>query len=138
MRMLRASMLALVLAACGGGGGTTTEAPATDPSPAAESIVSRVYVVACLSDSGLEPEDSGLRIIGSAGTDVEAIGVHLDEGGRALLFVFDDDASGQVDYVADNFATGYGDVSATGNVVVAYESSPSDAERAQIDPCLTA
>jgi hypothetical protein len=100
--------------------------------------VTRQAVESCLTDAGLKPEDTGLRIIGSAGTNVEAIGVKLPEAGRTLLFVFDKDAASQVDYVRDTSAQGYSDVAAKGNVVVAYESAPSSQERGQIESCLTA
>lgn len=130
--------LVLLGAACDVGGGDAPRAspsvtPTTAPPVAA---VEREDLKACLADQGLAPEDAGLFIISSGGLDVEAIGLELAGAGRVLLFVFPDDASGQVDYVSDTSAQGYADVGAVANVVVSYESAPDDAERSQVEGCI--
>jgi len=132
--------LVLLGAACDGGDG---DAPSASPSVTPTTIASPIAAVerqdlkACLADEGLAPEDAGLFIISSGGLDVEAMGLQLEGAGRVLLFVFPDDASGQVDYVSDTSAEGYADVGAVANVVVAFESAPGDAERSQVEGCIT-
>jgi hypothetical protein len=138
-RIRVAIVVAVLLVACGGAEpDTSTRRQAGGSSPTAEANVSRQAVEACLADAGLKPEDTGLFVIGSAGTNVEAMGVKLAQAGRTLLFVFDKDAATYVDFVQSNSAEGYADVSANGNVVVAFESAPSSQEREQIASCLTA
>lgn len=114
--------------------GTTATEETTAPEL---EVVTREEVVACLDEAGLDPQDSGVFIIGSESTNVEAIGLtDLGEAGQVLVYVFDEDAAGEVDYVADTAAAGYGEVANTGNVVVAYQFSPADEDRALIDACL--
>ena len=134
-----ALVVAVLLVACGGAQPERSpQRQPGSPSPTEGANVTRQAVESCLDDAGLKPEDTGVFIIGSGGTDVEALGVKLGEAGRTLLFVFDKDAASYVDYIRDNSAQGYSDVAAKGNVVVAYESTPSSQERGQIDSCLTA
>jgi hypothetical protein len=127
---------ALLLAACGGSQPTSQAKESSSPTAAAAAAVSRQEVNSCLDRAGLAPEDTGVFIVGSAGTDVEAIGVKLDKAGRTLIFVFNKDAASYVDYVRDNSAKGYADISARGNVIVAFESTPPSSERGKIDSCV--
>jgi hypothetical protein len=128
-------------------GGTATTADAAPEETADETtapegeVVSREEVVTCLDEAGLSPTDSGLFIIGSAGTDVEAIAVSGVAQG-VLLFVFDHDAADEVEYIDEVLLTGvnypiHDEVTSSGNVVVAYRAAPADDERTQIEACLT-
>ena len=127
---------------CGGGDGgerLSGQEPqgAQQATPETGPQVSRADLKACLADAGLGPEDSGVFIIGSAGTNVEAIGVVLDQAGRTLLYVFDDaeSASSQAQFAEDQ--GGYQEGTATGNVAIAFEFGPSPSERGQINACIT-
>lgn len=126
---------------CGGGdsGPSGPEAPGEqETAPEATAQVSRADLKACLADAGLGPEDSGVFIIGSAGTNVEAIGVRLEQAGRTLLYVFDDaeSASSQAEFAEDQ--GGYQEGTATANVAIAFEFAPSQSERDQIFACIPA
>lgn len=135
--------------ACGGGdeGGESggSGSPGTDGTEATTevaTVVSREDVFACLEDAGLAPENSGAFIVGSEGTEVEAIGVRLDAG-IVQVWVFDDADSASAQVEAWAAATGPGAVTpaastALGNVALAYESEPTPAERAPIEACLPA
>lgn len=131
--------LIFLLVGCGGGDGgpSGAETPgAEQTAPEATAQVSRADPKTCLADAGLGPEDSGIFIIGSAGTNVEALGVRL-EAGRTLLYVFDDveSASSQAEFAVDQ--GGYQEGTATGNVAIAFEFAPSQSERDQLDACIT-
>ncbi|HMQ25059.1 MAG TPA: hypothetical protein PKA98_03660 [Acidimicrobiales bacterium] len=116
-----------------GQAGPTTTAPAE--------VVAREDVVACLDDAGLDPEDTGLFVIGSEGTDVEAVGVRLDSG-IVQVWVFDDAASAEGQVRAWEDAVGVPgaqspEVAHTrGNVAVAYEAEPSPEGQASVESCL--
>ncbi len=135
-------LLALPLAGCGdadegGDGDGQTSATTTVPAE----IVSREDVVACLDDAGLSPEDTGLYVIGSEGTNVEAVGVRLDTG-IVQVWVFDDAASAEGQLDAWEGAVGVPGAQspevahALGNVAVAYEAEPSPEGQASVESCL--
>jgi hypothetical protein len=138
-RALPVLWLALVLAAACGGSETpedrSPQAPATEP-PA--EVVSRAEVNSCLGDAGFAPEDTGSRIISSGGKNVEAIGVHLEDGSRVLVWVDAtiDDAEGTKEYEEDILEeSAYTEIKLVGNVTLVYESEPSATERDQIEGC---
>lgn len=138
----------VLLGACGSGGdgdesgdgGGTGGSVATSEVAA---IVTREEVFACLDDASLQPEDAGLFMTGSEGTEVEAIGVRLDAG-LVQIWVFDDAETAE-EQVAAWERTEPGpnivppaETTAAGNVAVAYESSPTDADLDAIEACLPA
>jgi len=86
--LLLACLLGLSLAACGGGGDGTNAA------------VNRSELKNCLSDAGLAPADTGRFIfsVGSSGgsVEIEAIGIRLSNGDKALVWPAPDDSLADV------------------------------------------
>ncbi len=144
--MLLGAFLLGAMGACGDGGGDEAAdgTGGTTAATAVTAVVTREDVFACLDDAGLAPEDTGLFIIGSESTNVEAIGVRLDAAGIVQFWVFDDveAADAQIDAWTGSVgvpgAQSPAASEAHGNVAVGYESEPTAADRNAVAACLPA
>jgi hypothetical protein len=149
LTLLLACSAALIAGGCGNGGRYNTtgdESKRTDKKAStgrpvvdsAASDIDRDDIIACLSDAGLDPQDTGRMVIGSSSGSTEAIGVQLDSG---KVVIWPPTKNGDASYPESKMQEevgGTGVVTEVGVTVIGFENPPTDEDRETIEGCASA